>query len=59
MLLFVLSDAFDDNKLYKDKYKCYSDEVVSKVMAKVNEDIKAIKKREQIFIKVDGKGNKL
>lgn len=95
MLLFVLSDAFDDNKLYKDKYKWYSDqyvkarhelsltqkeihlmkqaektkakqiamnvnvdsdEVVSKVMAKVNEDIKAIKKREQIFIKVDGKG---
>lgn len=89
-LLFVLSDAFDDSKLYKDKYKWYSreydstkqelfetkkklfnanqakskqtitinvdsDEVVSKVMTKVNEDIKAIKEREQIYIKVDGK----
>lgn len=89
-LLFVLSDAIDDSKLYKDKYKWYSreydstkqelfetkkklfnanqakskqtitinvdsDEVVSKVMAKVNEDIKAIKEREQIYIKVDGK----
>lgn len=89
-LLFVLSDYIDENKLYKDKYKWYSEQyvkarhelsladkeiklmkqakakqtvsisvdteaVVSKVMAKVNKDIEAIKKQEQIFIKVDGK----
>ena len=93
-LLFVLSDTFDENKLYKDKYKWYSDqyvkarhelsliqkeihlmkqaektngkqvtmnvhvdtdEVVSKVMQGVNKKIEDIKKKEQIFIKVDGK----
>lgn len=89
-LLFVLSDFIDDAKLYKDKYKWYSqqyakakheivilegklkeaqqakskqtitinvdsDEVVSKVMAKVNKDIEAMKKQEQVFIKVDGR----
>lgn len=32
-----------------------SDAVVSKVMAKVNKDIEAIKERERIYIKVDGK----
>ncbi|QWY14663.1 hypothetical protein [Lactococcus phage PLG-II] len=32
-----------------------TDAVVSKVIAKVNKDIEAIKKREEIFIKVDGK----
>lgn len=97
MLVFVLSDNIDETKLYKDKYRWYSQEygkarqelyevktqlvklnkinekleqdkgnqtvnisvdtdaVVSKVMTKVNKDIEAIKKREGIFIKVDGK----
>lgn len=32
-----------------------TDAVVSKVMDKVNKDIEAIKKQEQVFIKVDGK----
>lgn len=28
LLLFILSDAFDETKLYKDKYKWYSDQYV-------------------------------
>lgn len=32
-----------------------TDEVVSKVMAKVNKDIEALKKQEEVFIKIDGK----
>lgn len=90
LLLFVTSDFIDDVKLYKNKYKWYSDqyvkarhelsqaqkeinllkqtkskqtvtiqvdsdEVVSKFMAKVKKDIEAMKKQEQVFIKVDGR----
>lgn len=97
LLLFILSDYIDENKLYKDKYSWYSreyskarqelfetkmqlvklnkineqlekkqskqtvnisvdtDAVVSKVMQGVNKKIEDIKKKEQIFIKVDGK----
>lgn len=32
-----------------------TDAVVAKVMAKVNEDIEAMKRQEQVFIKVDGR----
>lgn len=94
LLLFVLSDAFDETKLYKYKCKWYSDqyvnarhelslaqkeihlmkqadkaktkqitmnvnvntdEVVSKVMQGVNKKVEDIKKKEQIYFKVDGK----
>lgn len=94
MLVFVLSDNIDETKLYKDKYKWYSDqyvkarhelslaqkeihlmkqaekakakqitmnvnvdadEVVSKVMQGVNKKIEDIKKKEQVYFKVDGK----
>ncbi|MDP1098142.1 hypothetical protein Q6288_29140, partial [Klebsiella quasipneumoniae] len=50
-----------NEKLEQDKGKqtvnisVDTDAVVSKVIAKVNKDIEAIKKREEIFIKVDGK----
>lgn len=32
-----------------------TDEVVSKVMDKFNKDIEALKKQEEVFIKIDGK----
>lgn len=32
-----------------------TDEVVSKVMDKVNKNIEALKKQEEVFIKIDGK----